>query len=353
MAARATIDGSTTHVTSKATGLTQRSTVFAEKKLLEHAETVLVLSKFGDTKEMPRNVGDKISFRRPVEMVKAMTPLTEGKSPAATEFKYEDVETTLDQYGAWTQITDVINDLHEDSVGKDIAMMQGEQAGATFEALLYGTLQAGTNKIFAGGVSTIATVAKAYTIKEQREAVRLLKKNKGKKLTEILSPSAMVGTQAIEASYVAITSTDMETTIRSFPNFIPVASYGSRKPMCPEEFGSVDDVRYVTSPEFEYEDGATIVPATDGVIEGSTNKAAVYRVLIVARHAYGVVPLKGSKAFGGGIKPIVRQPGQGDSFDPLGQTGSVGWKAWHTALILNEKWLVNVVTAASDGTVTP
>ena len=35
----------------------------------------------------------------------------------------------------------------------------------------------------------------------------------------------------------------------SVAGFIPVAEYGNRQPLCPEEIRSVEDVRYILSPE--------------------------------------------------------------------------------------------------------
>ena len=46
--------------------LSQRTAAYAVVDMLDYAEAVLVLSKFGLTKEMPRNKADNMKFRRPV-----------------------------------------------------------------------------------------------------------------------------------------------------------------------------------------------------------------------------------------------------------------------------------------------
>ena len=54
--------------------------------------------------------------------------------------------------------------------------------------------------------------------------------------------------------------------------------------------------------------------------------------------AYGQIALAGKGAF----SPIVRMVGTPSSSDPLGQTGSMGWKTWSDELILNQSWIVAV-----------
>ena len=56
-----------------------------------------------------------------------------------------------------------------------------------------------------------------------------------------------------------------------------------------------------------------------------------------------IVPLQGSNA----ITPIVLNPNNPSQSDPLGQRGSVAWKTYQTAAILNEAWFARVEVAAT------
>ena len=47
--------------------------IIAEVKMLEHAEPILVLQKFGDPKPQPKNKGQTVKFRRPVPFAAATT----------------------------------------------------------------------------------------------------------------------------------------------------------------------------------------------------------------------------------------------------------------------------------------
>ena len=64
--------------------------------------------------------------------------------------------------------------------------------------------------------------------------------------------------------------------------------------------------------------------------------------MIVARDAYGIVPLKGKDS----ITPMVVNP-KPVAGDPLAQRGTVGWKAWQNAVILNDAWMIRLEVAAT------
>jgi N4-gp56 family major capsid protein len=321
--------------------------VHAEMKMLEHAEPILVLNKMGDHKPMPKNASKVIKFRRPRTLPVATTPLTEGVRPAASDFRYDRITATLQQYGNWAPITDVVQDLHEDPVGSDMAMILGENAAETVEKVCFGEIIAGTNVIYANG-SARNGVNTTINLGLVRKAVRVLHANRAKKITSVLSPSVMIGTSSVEAGYVAICHTDMIASIRAIPGFVPTADYGSRKVICNEEVGSVEDIRFVASPLFNpWADagGAKGSGATEAVSTTGTS-ADVYPILVLGQHAFGHIALKGNKEAGGAIKPMVRNPGSPTHGDELGQNGSVAWKTYYTAKILNDLWMVRIEAAA-------
>ncbi|MCH8083589.1 MAG: N4-gp56 family major capsid protein [Myxococcales bacterium] len=114
-------DGTTTYGV-----ISQRTAAWAATVMLRHAEPILVLQKFGTPKEMPRNKANVVKFRRPIPFTDADTPLVEGVTPTAQKMAYEDVSATMRQYGKPIEITDVVQDLSEDPVLKDAAILAGE-----------------------------------------------------------------------------------------------------------------------------------------------------------------------------------------------------------------------------------
>jgi N4-gp56 family major capsid protein len=325
-------------------GISPRTNVYAERQMLKHAGPVRVLDKFGMMRPMPKNKTQTIKFRRPKVFTAATTPLVEGVTPTTTQFSYEDVETTLKQYGMLIEITDVIEDTHEDPVLNDATVQAGENIGRTLEALDYGILKAGTNAFFANGTSR-TDVNTPISLAKQRAVVRALKAQKAMKISRILDGSVNFATKPIEASFVAVHHTDVEQDIRNLPGFTPVAQYGSRKPISEYEIGSVEDVRFICSPDLDpIADGGGTKggSGTDMVSTGGTS-ADVYPVLFFGKEAYGIVPLRGQ----GAVSPTILRPGVRDKSDPLGQRGYVGWKTWHTAVILNQVWMARLEVAVT------
>lgn len=322
--------------------ISQRTAAWAANEMLAHAEPIIVLNKFGQTKPVPKNKADNAKFRRPVPFTVSTTPLAEGVTPTAQQMQYEDVAVALQQYGAVTEITDKVADLSEDPVLKDSSMLSGEQAAETMEMICYGVLKGGTNVVYTNGTSRSA-VNTALDASAVQSAVRTLQANRARKITSILDGSTKYNTKPVEAGFVAFAHTDVEADIRALANFTVVAEYGSRQPLCPEELGTFQNVRFVCSPLFD-----PFLAAGSGTLNGMKSVGAanvdVYPVIVVGKEAFGTVPLKGA----GAIHPSVLNPGTVSKSDPLGQRGTVGWKAWYAAVRLNETWMVRIECGVSD-----
>ena len=136
-------------------GISPRTNVYAARKMLEYQMPVIILDRFGDIKPMPKNKTTNIKFRRPRVFEAVDMPLVEGVTPSATQFRYEDVQGTLKQYGQVVEVTDVIEDVAEDPVLKDASMQCGKNIGRTFEKLRWGVLRVGHQRGIRERVSPI------------------------------------------------------------------------------------------------------------------------------------------------------------------------------------------------------
>lgn len=241
----------------------------------------------------------------------------------------------------WIQITDKIQDLHEDRVLDDAMTALADQAAATKEAILWGVLRGGTN-VFYGNGAVRTAVNTPIDLDLVNAAVNFLKRNHAKKLTSKLSASPNISTEPVNPSYVAFTHIDLETDVRNMDSFVPVERYGSGSPLDPDwEIGKVNEVRFILSPQ--------LIPFTDAggttttMRSTSGTNADVYPVIIVGKESYGTVPLKGVSA----VEMAVKNPKMGEPGDPLGQRGHVAWKIWYQAVRLNESWMCRLEVAAT------
>lgn len=320
--------------------INQRTAAWAASEMLKHAEPIIVLSRYGAVKPLPKNKADNVKFRRPVPFAVSTTPLSEGVTPSTQQISYEDVSATIKQYGAITEITDVVENLSEDPVLKDASQLSGEQAAETHEMILYGIIKAGTN-VFYGNGSVRSDVNTAIALADQRAVTKNLKANRGKKITSMVGASVKISTEPVDAAFIAFGHTDLEPDIRDMTGFVPTEKYGSMKAM-PYEVGKVEDVRYILTPLLD-----PFLAAGSGTLNSMTSAAGVnvdvYPIIYIAKDAYGCVPLKGANS----MHPTVLNPGTPSKSDPLGQRGTVGWKSWFTALILNQNWMARLEVGAT------
>lgn len=325
--------------TTKYGDISQRTAAWAATEMLAHAEPVLILSKMGTTKPMPKNKAETVKFRRPIPFSAVTDPIVEGVTPSPQKVSYEDVTSTLKQYGRPIEITDKVVDMSEDPVLQTASMLAGEQAGNTIEQVLFGILKAGTNVVYANGASR-AAVNTAISLTKQRAVVRVLNAQKARKITRVLGAGTGYGTQAVEAGFIAVGHTDLEHDIRQLTGFVPTSKYGQRNTVSDYEIGSVDNVRYVLSPDLA--PFADAGGAKGSMVSTTGTSADVYPILYFGMDAFASIPLKGSEA----ITPMV-VTAKPSASDPMAQRNYVSWKTYFTAVILNELWMCRLETAVT------
>jgi len=326
---------------SKYGDMSLREAGYAARKFLENQEPTIVLGKVFDSKPLPANETKVAIFHRSIPKAAVTTPLTEGISPAASGFNFEKVQVTIDQWGDYVPITDQLVDFHTDDVIGELQKELGKSSGATLEKVRWGVAKSGTQVIYANGASRSA-VNTPITRTKLRGAIRLLERNKAAKITEVLNSTVDYGTRSVEPAYVCFAHTDAEQDIRDMTGFINVVDYGPRKRICDEEIGSVEKVRFVLSADLDPFLDAGGAPSTTVVSNGGS-AADVYPFIVVGAHALGDVAFKGKNA----VTPTMLKPNTPRGGDDLGQRGSMGWKAYYTALVLNHLWLVRIEAAVT------
>lgn len=330
---------------SKYGDISQRTAAFAAADMLEHARPIIVLSDYGQPKPLPKNKAETVKFRRPIPFAVSTVQLTEGVTPTSHKMTYADVPATIGQYGDVCEITDRVQDLSEDPVLKDASELSGEQAAETIEMVTWGIIKAGTSVVYAASTDAARTdVNDPITLSAQRTATRFLKAQRGKKITSKMGSTVNYGTEPVDAAFIAFGHTDLEADIRDMNGFVPVEKYGSMKPL-PYECGKVEDVRYILTPLLSpfLDAGGAYAGSGTAMVSTSGTSSDVYPIVIIAKDAYGTIPLRGE----GAISPMVLNPGTPSKSDPLGQRGFVSWKAYFTSVILNEAWMVRLEVAAT------
>lgn len=395
-----------TNTTINTLQTTQLNKTFYDRQLLESARTRFVHAKFGQMRPIPRNSGKRVEFRRwnLFDANAAMKALEEGVTPSGQSLSQSNVEALVSQYGAYVEVSDLLDMTGYDQVITESAELLGEQLGTVVEWVTRDAMNAGNNVQRAGGKTTRAalTADDKLTVDEIRKAVRTLKRAKARPFCEderkphficICSPDATYDLQNdalwqdvskysnAEAIYsgeigrlfgvVFVESTEAKVFRQSVWNKVSEATSSSSSFVlknAPTEAEAaylsrednpirIGEASYtiagfdpssntVTLKETASLAADAIVYSEDaGALDPETKTAMdVHSTLIFGKDAYGVVDVAGS----GALQIIIKPHGSAGTQDPLDQRATVGAKvAAYTAVILNELWLLRIEHAVS------
>lgn len=330
-------------------------------EILAHAIPVEVLGITGQQKEMPKNNGKTVVYRRYLPYGGSATNfntanrwvvdpsasvMAEGVTPTADTMTPQDITVTLNQYGCLYQVSDQVVDTYEDNVPEEMKKHCGERVGLIRELVRYGAVKASTNVNYPGAVVARSAVNARITLPLLRRTSRVLQANHAKRVTGILAASPNISTKPIEAGFLVFCHSDVENDFRDMTGFVPVAQYGSRKVMHEQEIGSVENFRIITSPELASYPNAGVTGAsglTPPLYSTGGTFVDVYPIIVCGEDAWGQVALRGDNA----LDPTWIPPGQKTKSDPLGQRGFVGAKFYFNTVSLNDGWLAVIEVGVS------
>ncbi len=289
----------------------EEAQTFYDKALLTRLLPELVFAKYGQKRPIPKNSGKTISFRRFTPLAPATTPLEEGVTPEGSKLNVDEVEATLEQFGDFVEITDILDLVGIDPVAAETSELLGEQAGKTIDIRVRDVVCAGTNVQYAGGVTGTENVTAKISSEEVKKAARTLKKANAPK---------------IDGSYLGIIDPDISFDLQNDPLWQDVSKYSGGTKIMEGEIGKIGGVRFIETTETLVKDG-------------------VHCAMILGKDAYGIVDIDGSA---NKPKIIIKPFGSSGTEDPLNQRQTQGWKALFTAVRLNELAMVRLEVAVSE-----
>lgn len=309
-------------------GMSPELKTFYDRNLLTRLLPILVYMNWGQVRPMPSREGQTVNFRRFNSLAAATTPLTEGVTPGSDTPTISQVTASPLQYGNWIETSDILDFTSLDPVLTEFGQLLAEQAANTMDILTRDIMAAGTTVQFAAGRVSRVTVANTdlLNVTEIKKAVRTMQTNKVPKVTQILNAGTGVGTKPINAAYIGIVGPSGLFDLKTDTKFISIEQYGSQVSLLPHEVGTLDDVRFVMTQNPKVFTGA----GAAGI--------DVHATLVLGANAYGLIaPM--------GIENIVKGFGAGQ--DPLNQRASTGWKAFYTAVILQQLAILRIEHAVT------
>lgn len=327
-------------------------------QILAHAEPVEVTGNIGIMKDVPKNKGDTVIFRRWIPVGSSTQnqffPTTtavdrgnafaqgyiasEGVTPAPLSLTAQDYPVTLQQLIIIFGFSDKMADQYEDDVPAEYKLQVGQQLGLAREMMRFGAIKASTNKFYGGTGTSRATVNGKLTLPLLRKIAKSLKLNHAKQVTKVLKPGVEYGTVAVQQAYMVYAHTDLEQDIYDLPKFKDAVDYAQGAARIPGEIGAVEGFRFVTSPDLPsvLDSGAAL--GALGLQSNLGSNIDVYQVIVAAADAWGQIQMKNANGISG-TSASVLLPEKEDKNDPAGQRGYVTAKNWFNALVLNPQWV--------------
>ena len=296
-------------------GLSPEMKTFYDMTLIDEAQANLVHGQFAQKKPIPQGSGKTIEFRKFASLPKATTPLTEGVTPDGKSLTVTAITATVNQYGDYITMSDVLELTTIDNVIVEATKLLGRQAGLTLDTVVRNVMHSGTNvtycpKVAADGVETEVT-SRSNLDNTCQLTVKVIQ--------QVVAKLRAQNAPTINGKYVAIIHPYVAYDLMRDPEWQEAHKYAKPENMYEGEIGEIAGVRFVQTTEAKiYENG-------------------VFGSLFLGDGAYGVTEITG-----GGLQTIVKQKGSAGTADPLDQRSSVGWKAIKTAELLIPNYLVRV-----------
>jgi N4-gp56 family major capsid protein len=310
--------------------------------LIEHAEPILAVSKFGKTTQQPRNKTDTILFSRVlplgydsatggINVTPTQYQLDEGTNPAPINIQYQDVTATLEKYGVYYKVTEKTELMNERNIPEDMQATAAEGVGSIKEMIVWNRIKGGTSVTYANG-ATRAGINTPITINTLDKTKAALNAAHAPVVVMAQKSGPDFGNVAVGRGYILYGHTNAESDYRRLPGFKDVVDYGSAKPFHDMEIGSVPGYRIILTPMLKPFLNAG--SATLNGMQGGTN-VDVYVSMVCTEKGYGHVPLKGRDA----MTPFVLPATQRNHANYAAQFGYVGVDFYTTCVRLNEFWL--------------
>lgn len=298
---------------------------YYDRNLLENAKTKFCHAEYGQRRNIPKNNGKTVEFRRwtAFDPSVVLEGLTEGVTPASQDLKQTNLTATVAQYGAYVEVSDLLKTTSYDDVMEGATDLLGEQLGTAIEWITRNAMCEGTNIQCANGKTNpeALTAADKLTVVEIRKAVRTLKRKKAKQFGN-----------GKRAHYICICSPEATYDLQDDALWQDVSKYSNAEQVYSGEIGRLFGVVFIESTEAKVYAG-----------EGASG-ADVHAALIFGKDAYGTIEIDGS----GNLHTIIKGLGSGGTSDPLDQRCTVGAKVdAYTAKILNNDWLVRIMHGVS------
>ena len=241
--------------TSNAEGnnLSSTITTYYDRKLIKNAKPRLVHQRFGQKRQIPKNGGKSVNFRKFEIFPPATTPISEGVTPDGRALDMTSITADLKQYGDYVAGSDLLDLTAIDQVLDETFELLGDQAGLTLDHITRDIIHKGSSVQYANSKTSryMLKSTDVLTSAEIKKAVRTLKRNKAKPFIRNGKPY-----------YVAIIDQDSAYDLMNDEQWQKVAEYQSAEKIEEGEIGKLFGVVFIETPEAKRFDATPLCAAS-------------------------------------------------------------------------------------------
>ena len=305
---------------------------FYDTELLENARVEMYYAQFAKKQPLPANRGKTVEWRKWNTFAKA-TQLQEGVIPTGQKFGMSSKTGSINQYGTYAAISDVLEMRAYDDTILGATEEMGASMAETQETLIRDALLVNTNVLYCDNITLAtgvvsgtptacnlmeasATVMSVLTPDMVAKAVTIMKKNR---------------VPTINGKYVAVIHPSVAYDLRKSQEWIEAHKYAAASEIFNGEIGELHGCRFVED---------VFAPILSGEY---VNKAGTvtYATYFFGKDAFGIIDPEG-----GAAEMIIKSKEQVGG--PLNQFSTVGYKfETNGATILYSERLLRVMSCSS------
>lgn len=292
---------------------------WAHRALLQRPKPRCVHNLFGRAFTLPQKNTETMVFRRQENLNNDPVVLSQDADPAPEQVQKFDVNVTVQEFGKVVLLSRKVLLVVEDDTASETA----DNLSQTMHTMLDKV----TRDVWSSSVPQISCLngfngnpITELTQTDVNRAITYLDENDAEKMTPVVYASRDYGTGPVEPAYWVTAHVKLKPDIRALDSFTPYSQYGHTEPALQAEFGATDEARWVTS---------TLVNVSD-------DNPPIYSNTFVAANAYGYVGLDQVST-----EMILKPLGFNDY---LNRFQSMGFTAWFNAAILDDAWIVTLLS---------
>jgi len=266
-------------------------------------------------------------------------PTREAVRPSVTDFT-----AAVQKYGNFIFLNEEVDLVNFNGQTDKLVEIIGINAGQSLNRLQRNEVEDNSTLKYTGTATADGNVISIATLSDFKHLGNLLDRASALKYTAMTMGSQNVNTTPIRDAYWAISHSDVEQDVRAQTGFVPVEQYAAQTEIERGEFGTLQGIRFISTPEASIDADSGGAATATGVTRYTTGTANIdlYNTVVFGQDHHGSVGfgfehIKETYMAGDalpGVMLISHEKGSAGSADPLNEVATLGWKSWHAPKVL-------------------